>query len=52
MRLCRESAMSCAAARTASAGVNFGLDMYSCFKNTIPDILVDLVFLTHRNQKR
>ena len=52
MQTCRASVMSCAVTRTGSEGVTVGLDMYLCLKDTIPDILVALVFLTYRRQQR
>ena len=42
--------MFCAAAMTASAAVTVGFEIYLCLKNTMPDILVALVFCTHRCQ--
>ena len=48
----RTAAMSCAAARTASAAVTVGFKIYLCLKNTMPDIIVALVLLIHRRQHR
>ena len=48
----RESAMLCAAAMTASAAVTVGFEIYLCLKNTMPDILVALVFCTHKRQQQ
>ena len=43
--------MSWAVARKASAAVTVGFEIYLCFKNTMHDILVTLVFFTHRDQQ-
>ena len=44
----RESAIFCAADITASAEVTVEFEIYLCFKNTMPSILVALLFCTHR----
>ena len=48
----RVSAMFCAVAMMASAAVTVGFEIYLCLKNTMPDILVALVFCTHRRQQQ
>ena len=44
----RESAIFCAATMTESAAVTVGFKIYFCLKNTMPNILVALVFFSHR----
>ena len=48
----RVSAMFYAVAMMASAVANVGFEIYLCLKNTMPNILVALVFCTHRRQQR
>ena len=47
----RASAMFWAVSMTASAAVIVRFEIYFCFKNTMPDILVALVFFTHRRKQ-
>ena len=44
--------MFCAAAITASDVVTIEFEIYLCIKNIMPDILVALVFCTHRRQQQ
>ena len=44
--------MSWDAARTVSATVTAGFEIYLCLKNTMPNILVALVFCTHKRQQQ
>ena len=43
--------MSCAAVRMVSAAVTVGFEIYLCFKNTMPDIIVACVLLIHMRQQ-
>ena len=47
----RASSMFCATDMTESCAVTVGFEIYSCLKNNMPDILVALVFCTHRCQQ-
>ena len=49
--VCRAAAMSCAAVRMVSAAVTVGFEIYLCFKNTMPDIIVACVLLIHMRQQ-
>ena len=44
--------MFCAAAMTSSFVDTVGFEIHLCFKNTMPDILFDIVFFIHRRQKQ
>ena len=48
----RVSAMFFATDMMAFAAMTVGFEIYLCFKNTMSDILVTLVFCTHRRQQR